>query len=131
LNHDFIDNAFNDTEKTAILETEVNNPDNSEFHTEGGVDTIDRMFLLSIDEVKMYLPNKKDRIGKFTKYTKYLMSQYRFKDYSPIWWLRSPGAENYYAECIDFDGSIGGGLPTSASYPGVRPAMWLDLECIN
>ena len=47
----FIDTAFTAAEQSAILQTDVINEDNPRYGTEGGDDTRDRVYLLSIAEV--------------------------------------------------------------------------------
>ena len=51
LNQDFLNAAFSEGEQNAILETEVVNEDNPQFKTEGGNNTKDKVYLLSISEV--------------------------------------------------------------------------------
>lgn len=46
LNNDFYDTAFNDSEKMLITETELSNPDNPYYFTEGGEATIDKVSLI-------------------------------------------------------------------------------------
>lgn len=54
LNKSLIDYAFSNDEKTRILLKDIEN-------SEGG-NTRDRLFLLSVDEVEKYIPDKADRI---------------------------------------------------------------------
>ena len=49
-NDNFLDTAFSAKEQTAIAETTVVNDNNTDYDTDGGNNTIDRIFLLSIDE---------------------------------------------------------------------------------
>jgi hypothetical protein len=109
LNGEFY-NKFSETEKAIVADTKVVNADNPSYDTNGGNDTTDKIFLLSIDEVKKYFKDDNDRaLGSW-------------------WWLRSPGytsryaASVYYGGLVDVNGDIvdyGGG--------GVRPALWLNL----
>ena len=50
LNGDFYKSEFSEKEKKAIIETNLENPNNPEYGTPGGNNTKDRVFLLSIDE---------------------------------------------------------------------------------
>ena len=54
LNNTFFDTVFIPEEKAAIRETEVINSGNPVYGTPGGNDTQDRLFCLSIDEVRQY-----------------------------------------------------------------------------
>lgn len=53
LNNDFF-GIFSDDEKEMIAETKLENKGNKKFGTDGGKDTVDRIFILSIDDVKKY-----------------------------------------------------------------------------
>ena len=48
----FYNTAFTSDEQSAIIESDVVNEDNPEYETEGGNDTTDKVFLLSISEVQ-------------------------------------------------------------------------------
>ena len=52
LNDEFYNNAFISDEKVAIIEEDIENADNPTSGTEGGDDTKDNVFLLSLDDVK-------------------------------------------------------------------------------
>ncbi len=54
LNGTFYNTAFNETEKTGIIESTVENPDNVVFHVDGGKVTTDRLFCLSAYELLTY-----------------------------------------------------------------------------
>ena len=77
--------------------------------------TSDRIFLLNIDEAKMYFSNDKDRIASFD-------------GEKCGWWLRSCGAWDYTVANITSAGFVGsGGQSTSYDNLGVRPALWINL----
>ncbi len=52
LNNDFLHAAFSEEEQGHIPEVTLANEDNSYYGTEGGNETTDRVFLLSVDEVR-------------------------------------------------------------------------------
>ena len=52
LNTDFYESAFNEEEKRLIEETRILNADNPVHRTPGGNSTPDKVFLLSLDEIK-------------------------------------------------------------------------------
>ena len=54
LNEEFLKSCFSDKEASLIVDTEVVNSDNPEFGTHGGQNTVDKVFLLSVDEVEKY-----------------------------------------------------------------------------
>ena len=55
LNRDFYNIAFNDSDKIYITLTSLINNDNVDYGSNGGNNTSDNVFLLSIDEIKHYL----------------------------------------------------------------------------
>lgn len=114
LNNDFFNEAFSKKEKNQILETEVTN--GISLDVDGGNDTKDRIFLLSIDEANEYLnPSSREC--------------YRLNGEHVEWWLRSPGKDQYCAASM---------YPTHEIIRrsndvyfracGVRPAMWIDIN---
>lgn len=54
LNDEFLNEAFLPIEQSKILLTEVSNPDNLLFGSDGGNDTEDRLFLLGVDDLRKY-----------------------------------------------------------------------------
>ena len=128
LNEEFYNTAFSDTEKAAIKETTVINVDNPEYSTEGGADTKDKVFLLSLSEVsdpaygfhgEMGYDDQA-RIGKATSYTEAEDND---------WWLRSPGGDDSDAADVVGDGYADPyGNRVSNSNDGVRPALNLNLS---
>ena len=56
LNNSFLFNAFNSKEQERIETTYIINDDNPEHGTDGGNNTYDKLFYLSIEEAQMYFP---------------------------------------------------------------------------
>ena len=54
LNNEFYNTAFNDNEKQRILVMNIANNDNIDTGAKSGVNTYDKVFLLSIDEMMKY-----------------------------------------------------------------------------
>ncbi|MGN0584681.1 MAG: DUF6273 domain-containing protein, partial [Ruminococcus sp.] len=102
LNRSFYD-EFTAEEKTMIVKTTCINNDSSENGTNGGENTEDYIYLLSIDEAKKV----DESILKC----------------SAGWWLRSPGCDQKHtAECY-YDGSVGMSGRRVDGVSGVRPAL--------
>ena len=157
LNQDFLSTAFSPQESERIEETTVVNADNSSFGTEGGNDTVDKLFLLSLDEIEQYYGIGSDEwyeendstVCRVTEYAKdRLISnwaqdydqtieevvekyQSREEDYGSNccwWWLRSPGEYSYRAAAVKYDGGVGGrGYSVNYGSGAVRPAFWISL----
>lgn len=105
-----------------ITTVKITNPDNDKFKTEGGNDTEDKIFLLSIDEVKSYFSSA--RFEKPEDRTKQdCRGQVQW------WWLRSPGRYSNFGTFVFCDGYIyvdGSGV--DAYVGGVCPVFWINLN---
>ncbi|MDE6231793.1 MAG: fibronectin type III domain-containing protein [Lachnospiraceae bacterium] len=141
----FIDNAFTSQEKSAIADTKVVNNDNLNYDTEGGNDTVDKLFLLSESEVYTdnaaaygFVSNSSTddeaRRCKSSDYAKAMgvysstLAGYKYC----YWWLRSPGYSSDSAAYVYGDGYIGSsGDSVSDCNDGVRVALNLNLLASN
>ena len=126
LNNDFINSAFNEEERDLILEVKNQNHDNSNYNATGGEDTLDKIFLLSIDEVQKYFKDDDARKCQHTPYAE-MRGAYSVHGFC-WWWLRSPGGNQGHAAIV----SLGGGVNTHGYYVhgdngAVRAALWLNL----
>ena len=128
LNGEFINKTFAEEEKTLICDTYLQNPDNPVYGTDGGNDTTDKVFLLSIEEATKYFANDEARKAKATDYTKEQGAYVASNDYS-WWWLRSPGnGSNNVVAFINSYGFINyTGFGVGSGLYGVRPAMWINI----
>ncbi len=128
LNEIFIKEAFTSgAERNAVLATTVTADKNPNYKTDPGKDTEDKIFLLSITEVKNYLSTDSKRACSGTEHC-YARGAYK-QDENCAWWLRTPGYRPPNAAFIGVDGYIGyiGRYVYDAGI-AVRPAMWIDLE---
>ena len=111
---------FSKEEQGRIAETKISNPNNPEHGANGGNDTTDKIFLLSIEEARKYFSSDSARIAKYNNATWY-------------WWLRSPGHDSLTAASVDYDGNVyvyGDAVHDikSGPYGGVRPALFLEVK---
>ena len=119
LNKKFMNRAFSSSEQEAIRTTKVINEDNYYYKTDGGNDTLDKIYLLSLsetDEEKEY--GFTDSYGMTIKYSNYAdLDDYQY------WWLRTPGEKNISAAAVDMFGEayVGGG--ESDMELGIRPVL--------
>ena len=148
LNEDFYNAAFSEEEKKAILTTNIINKDNSDYNTEGGNNTYDNIFLLSIEEAvdKKYgfdtqlyeeemeeiFVRMKTREAENTEYSKinnaYGMNYDDETTDNGCWWLRSPGDESNRAVNVYYDGSVYSNGDELNEKLGVRPALHMNLS---
>lgn len=135
LNNSFVIYAFSESERNRIATVTITNEDNADYGTDGGNDTQDKVFILSISEAKKYFSFEKARCAP----TGYAESRgvYVENSYS-LWWLRSPGKEQTESSLVSFDGKkITDGIEFESDYlvdsfeVGVRPAMWIDISTTN
>ena len=128
LNGEFYNSAFSSDEKSRIREIRVKNPNNPEYGTEGGNDTTDRIFLLSIDEANYYFPNDEARQCQPTTYAKNNGAYVKEDRGGTWWWLRSPGYHDYSAADVIIDGIVFNmGPHVNNGSTSVRPSFWLNL----
>ena len=127
LNGVFLETAFTDAERELIEGAVNRTPANPESGTDGGADTADSVFLLSIDEVQRYFPTVKDRTCAASEFAK---GKGVFVDWinedNSFWWLRSPGYSPYSAAIVYSNGLLylyGSNVTNPARI--VRPALWL------
>jgi hypothetical protein len=133
LNKEFY-NTFNQDEKTRIITVVNRNSDNQWFKTNGGIDTTDNIFLLSLEEVCHFSGSSENLLNKGRQKWQIedennTKRQAKFgKDYH--WWrLRSPGYYGRTAASVSANGNVyvrGNGVygrPRDGG--GVRPALWL------
>ena len=135
----FIDAAFTSAERNAIKQVTVVNEDNPYNGTEGGNDTNDKVYLLSIAEASnasygfnsTFDTDSKTRVATNTAYVagKSGMSDVGKADY---WWLRSPGGSAFNASGVLSSG-YGDYYDSNVSVErvAVRPALHLNLSSSN
>ena len=137
LNDTFLNTAFTSEEQAAIKNTTVVNDDNPYYDTEGGENTTDKVYLLSIAEASNtaygfygdFNTSSETREATNTAYVagKDGMSAVGEADW---WWLRSPGNNSGRASYVDYSG-VGydnGYYVLRDDYSAVRPALHLNLS---
>ncbi len=154
LNWDFYNSSFNEQEKNKISTTEVINNSNPFYGTDGGNNTKDKIFCLSMEELDKYFgcykgPYQKYWSQKALCYCTYHANQngayymrieeYWYNEYLKdkgftsevindlfvTWWLRTPGESNYTAETMHALGATNISEVNISNGNSVRPAMWI------
>ncbi len=143
LNNDFYNTAFNNDEKNKIVATtlnQMNNPNNDK--SKGGNATNDKVFLLSIDEIRKYFnqqgltPDNQKLAALPTEYAKSKDNSGEklwINNDNSVWhngygyfWLRSPGVYQRDAAGVDSNGGLDiDGRYVDVKVIGVRPALWV------
>ena len=107
------------------------------YGTEGGNNTTDQIFLLSIAEAQnsSYFADNSSRIATNTAYVagggKLGSSYMNGVGEADYWWLRSPGDLDHRAAGVSVDGGVGRyGHSVRIAYNAVRPAFNLDLTSV-
>lgn len=142
----FIEKAFTNTEEIAIKQGTVLNPNNPKYNTKGGNSTLDKVFLLSIEEAQNsaygfqennyngeFVQSNETRWASTTDYAKsrgVVIEERTSVAYigSGCWWLRSPGYLSSDALSCAWGGSITyEGNNVNSDGHAVRPALRLNL----
>lgn len=120
MNDTFYYNAFGYSERKAIVQVS---------HKAGPQDTSndrDYVFVLSMEEIKTYLPYAGDRMFGATTYA-IGRGVYRGKNGLACWWTRT-----YFSKGIAYniwsDGDMTHGDNVTSKDGGVLPAVWVDID---
>lgn len=128
LNDTFIKDIFSAEEMKAVTLSDVSADKNPIYNTNQGNDTKDKLFLLSIKEVKQYFVSNEKRLCKPTEYA---VNNGAYEDRLGYgwWWLRSAGDDSGFAACVYSGGSVNylGFDVNDRHGSSVRPAFWLNL----
>lgn len=156
LNYDFYNSAFSDVEQGKIHSSQITNEDGGPYYdvyspdayeymyyTEGGNDTEDNVFLLSLDEINTYV-SAEDRMCCATDYAidcgaltytendAYAGLLPGFDNDSTMWWTRTIGVYDSENCFIAYDGSeseygtFNVNSMNQSSKLSIRPAIWVD-----
>lgn len=111
LNREFLQAAFAPEERAHIVSSVVRNRRSPKFFTNGGANTVDKVFIPDVEEIERYQPGEADRAGE------------------GWWWLRTPGCNLFSAASVYRDGSIYDiGINVNYALGGVRPMLWVLLR---
>ena len=146
LNGEFLTAAFDADEQDLIQMTHVTADPNPIYNVDPGMDTEDKLFLLSLPEAELYflpdgtgIPKRKLYEGSYpallcepTAYSAAHGCAPQSENGSARWWLRTPGYSASSAAWVTRTGGFRdqGSLvdcSNSLVIPGIRPAMWIDL----
>ena len=134
LNGEFF-RKFSIPEQKFILKSNNVNANNRWYAIKGGDDTLDKVFLLSVEETVKYFGDSGRLVHWEPGDLGYISDKHnnertaRYGGETCWWWLRSPGSHGYNAANV----SKSGHLIVNGNYVdnwdgGVRPAIWLNLN---
>ena len=127
LNETFLNEAFSAEEREQIQISKVTAGKNPSYSTVPRNDTMDQVFLLSINEANQYFAANSARQCIPTAYAE--MNGCYVDSYNGTcwWWLRSPGNYTKYAADVLVDGSVNGdGTGVVNDDGAVRPVLWIN-----
>lgn len=126
MNSTFLNDAFSVEDQAHIKITNISADENPNYNTNSGNATTDKIFLLSINEVKEYFDSDRTRQCAPTEYT---IANKVKGDTVCSWWLRTSGHFQDYTASVSRDGSVDySGTGVHLNHTGVRPAMWIDIS---
>lgn len=156
LNDSFYKNAFTKKERTMINTVKLKNDDNPYYGIEGGNDTKDKIFLLSLGDILNSSYGFDSDSSKYdilrrcapTAYAKiqgawssemFYIDSFREKsltidgEISWWWWLRSPGGDTHSAALVEMEGRLDkNGISVTRSGNGfglaIRPALYINIK---
>jgi len=134
LNNDFLQN-FTPAETARIRETYVINTDNPWFGSVGGANTMDKIFILNIEEIVQYFGDS-GLLNNRPDGTRWLTDEYNpariarcDEGISRWWWTRSAGVYQHLASGVDPTGTLSlYGTGVSNTTGEVRPVLWINLR---
>ena len=135
LNDTFLNTAFTSAEQAVIKNTTVVNDDNPNYGTEGGENTADKVYLLSLAEASNtaygFCRNYSASETREAKNTAYVAGKawMHLVGEAEYWELRSPGCRSYYASIVDCAGYVyDEGYDVDHDGCAIRPALHLNLS---
>jgi len=136
LNNDFY-NSLTFSDRNQIIASEIINDNNRWFESYAGQNTVDHIFLLSLEDIFQYLGGVTQgdvwneyvgMVGVWDERNDERVA-YDTNGEAHWWWLRSPGQHDNFNANISINGTIMmQGISSDNQGGGVRPAMWINLE---
>lgn len=136
LNDTFYNIAFSNAEQRAVIGQNVINEDNPYYNTEGGNDTKDKVYLLSIGESTELSYGFCEDYGTYSISRRVGISSYAQAmgagngnaSWGCIWWLRSPGDATYYTADVGNLGNVNVEGQRVYSDFAVTPVLHINLS---
>ena len=138
MNSDFLNAAFSAEEQAAISDTTVINGVDSYTGKDFGNDTVDKVFLLSVEECMKYFRGDSNidsyfyfailnDISECKGPTRYAATN----DVRSGWWGRSSEPDSTKAIYVNSYDALDLNVTVTEEKQGVRPAIWVDKEAVS
>lgn len=134
LNDSFLNEAFTSRQQESILEVTLKNTPNVLFDTDGGADTQDKVFLLSLVEYYYYLSGSsvQDLLDGPTEYAIQNSDGALTDADDAFWWLRTPGKTRRFGASVGCgDGKVYSEDAVTCPDNTARPAIWVDIRTLG
>ena len=128
LNDDFYNDAFSDEEKDCLLVSWISSdPDSGVITIGDNSTTLDKVFLMSVDDARTCFGSDIERKCKPTEYSGAKKDDEGYCS----WLLLSPGKSNSFVSYVDSDGSINESGINVNRMMGVRPTIIIDTNKLD
>lgn len=128
LNNEFLNAAFSKDQINDIIPTELDNSDQHGYGTPSGKNTVDRVFLLSVNEFESLVNNTSYTTASPTRVARE-DGAYANEQGNSAWWLRSPGMTNDSPAYLSSAGELGTRAhKATEKVIGIRPAIWITIK---
>ena len=132
LNSSFYNSAFSNLEKEIILKSYLTNHDSVYGNIDGGNNTYDNVFLLSVNEAQQYFSSNGARTATATKYAIAKGAYSNPYSNNTTWLLRTPGDSANVVSYVRLPGDIDLDYIRYSDeafyYAALRPAIWVDIS---
>jgi hypothetical protein len=136
LNGPFLQTFFSERDRARIVPTAIPNPGNMRYAPDKPRrETLDNIFLLSLDEVCKYFGDSTALLNAEAREWRWIDDENnqnriaRTLDKNHWWWTRTSGRDQRWAVNVSFDGVIDpDGLWANHIDGGVRPALWMKID---
>ena len=128
LNEDFLETAFTRAEQRIIMAVENENPKHDIAKTSSGRSTIDRVFILNMEEAEALFDSNSDRISGPTAYAAARGAYVNNNNLMGWWWLRTTSFKTDHVTYVASGGGVSyEGREVTRDDAGVRPVIWVNV----
>ena len=128
LNEDFLETAFTPAQRKNIAYVENQNPEHYVAKTSSGRATIDRVFILNLEEAENLFDSYASRMSGPTAYAIAQGAYINNDNLMGWWWLRTTSFKNDHVTYVASGGGVSHeGRDVNRTDAGVRPVIWVKV----